>query len=276
MTAELSQLFRTKREGVHYVLDALESVIPADQLHIYTVDGAFVDLQTARQQPMRVAASNWHATAAIVSHTWQNAVLIDIGTTTTDVIPICDGTVAPEGNTDPDRLRSGELVYTGAVRTPVEAIIQEVPLNGELAGVSAEGFALAGDIYVWLRELNPDDYSSPTPDGRPVTRDFVRERLARIVCADRELLDDTAIDHIAQSVKDAQIGRITRALAKVVSRHNSISTAVTAGVGAFLATYAARRCGLSTLSLAETLGADASRSAPAAAVALLLDRALKR
>src|SRR2546430_10215953 len=47
---------------------------------------------------------------------------------------------------DVERLREGELVYTGALRTPVEAIAPTVPVGGRPTGVSAEGFALAGDV----------------------------------------------------------------------------------------------------------------------------------
>ena len=95
-----------------------------------------------------------------------------------------------EGNTDPDRLLSGELVYTGALRTPVEAVATRVPLRNGTAGVSAEAFALMGDVYVWLGRLSPRNYTSPTPDGRPATREYAGERLARAVCADREMLDE--------------------------------------------------------------------------------------
>jgi hypothetical protein len=33
-------------------------------------------------------------------------------------------------------------------------------------GMSAEGFALSGDVHVWRGELVPADYTVPTPDGR--------------------------------------------------------------------------------------------------------------
>jgi len=69
-----------------------------------------------------------------------------------------------------ERLREGELVYTGALRTPVEAIAVTVPVRGRPTGMSAEGFALAGDVHVWRGELAPGDYSVPTPDGRPASR----------------------------------------------------------------------------------------------------------
>jgi probable H4MPT-linked C1 transfer pathway protein len=272
MTAELSQFFRTKREGVGFVLSAMEQAFPHAPVHVYAVDGAFLSAHAARREPLRVAASNWAATAAIVASTWRDAVLIDTGTTTTDIIPIQGGLVAALGRTDPERLRTGELVYLGAVRTPVEAVVHEVPLDGARAGVSAEGFALTGDVHLWRGDLAPADYAAPTPDGRPATREFARERLARVVCADGEMLDDCAVDRIAEHVAEAQVARMTGALARVLARHPELRLAVTAGLGTFLAERAAQRAGLMTANLADTLGAEASRIAPAAAVALLLER----
>src|ERR1700674_458320 len=51
MTAELSQAFRTKREGVAFILDALEAAFPSGRLHVYTVDGRFVSPGDARADP---------------------------------------------------------------------------------------------------------------------------------------------------------------------------------------------------------------------------------
>ncbi|MBK5189561.1 MAG: hypothetical protein JJD97_15060, partial [Gemmatimonadaceae bacterium] len=212
MTAELSQFFRTKRDGVAYVLDAVERAFPGAHTLVYTVDGRFLDLREARDAPLLVAASNWAATATLAALYVSDAILIDVGTTTTDIIPITAGGVAAIGRTDPERLLSGELLYLGAVRTPVEAIVQRVPLHDGLAGVSAESFALAGDIHVWRGDLSPEGYTAPTPDSRPATRDFAAERIARIVCADRELLDDSDIDRIAAVVADTMIARIAASI----------------------------------------------------------------
>lgn len=143
-----------------------------------------------------------------------------------------------------------------------------------MAGIAAEAFALAGDAYVWLGELHPDSYCAPTPDGRPATREFVRERLARAVCADREMLADSAISAIASHVATAQLNRTAQALAQVLRRNPSITRAVTAGVGSFIAERAALQCRLTVTPFSAIHGMDAHRSAPAAAVALLLERSL--
>src|SRR6185437_1696527 len=166
MTAELSQMFRRKHDGVAFVLDAVARAFPRADIGVYATRGAFLTPDAARADPMAVAAANWAATARVIAESIDTAVIVDIGTTTTDVIPVVDGEVRAEGWTDPDRLRSGELLYLGAVRTPVEAITTVIPLGAGEAGVSAEAFALAADVHVWRGTLPVSAYTAPTPDGR--------------------------------------------------------------------------------------------------------------
>lgn len=269
MTAELSQAFRTKREGVGFILDVLQNAFPANKLLIYGTGGRFVDPWEARKLPLDVAAANWRATADLVARSIRTCVLMDVGTTSTDLIPIVDGRVVVHARTDPARLLSGELVYTGALRTPVEAVARQVPLWGGMAGVAADGFAIIGDAHLWLRRLQPQDYTCATPDGRPPTRDSAGERLARVVCGDREMLDDVAIGGIAEALAGEQVRTIAEALARILQRWPQIEAAVVTGLGDFIAGDAAAAAGLRVLQLADQLGA-AARTAPAAAVAWLL------
>jgi probable H4MPT-linked C1 transfer pathway protein len=275
MTAELSQAFRTKREGVNHVLGALNEAFPGEDLWIYTVSGEFLAPNQARERPLDVGASNWAATARLVGRFVTDCILIDIGTTSTDIIPIVGGEPRSIGQTDPERLRSGELVYTGALRTPVEAVASQVPLWGGQAGVSADGFALIGDAHLWLGRLRPEDYTVSSPDGRPATREFAGERLARVVCADREMLDQAAVDGIAAALAEAQLARVVSALGQVRARQAGLDCAVVTGLGDFIAVEAAGRTGLRVIALAEFVG-DAARNAPAVAVAWLLAENLMR
>nr|MBA2436279.1 H4MPT-linked C1 transfer pathway protein [Chthoniobacterales bacterium] len=254
MTAELSQAFRTKREGVGAVLDAVEAAFPGAEVRVYTVGGRFVTPAVARSIPLEVAAANWAATARLVAHFVPDCLLIDIGTTSTDIIPIVGGEMAAEGRTDPERLASGELVYTGALRTPCEAVASEVPVGGARCAVSAEGFALMGGVYLWTGRLSPEDYTVKAPDGRPGTREFAGERLARVVCADREMLDDEAIGRIADALSEAQTGTVVAAIGRVRARHPGLRVAVVTGSGDFIAAEAARRMGLAVVPLADRFG----------------------
>jgi hypothetical protein len=274
MTAELSQLFRTKREGVDFIVRALATVFPTERLSVFGTDGRFHSASDARREPLCVAAANWMATAALVAQSVPTCLLVDIGSTTTDVIPLVQGKVIASGRTDPERLATGELVYTGALRTPTEAVVRHVAFRGASAGVSAEGFAIMGDVYVWLGALAAEDYTVPTPDGRPAGRNFAGERLARVLCADREMLTDAEVDAIARALADAQAAAVAEAIHRVVARHPSITTTVVTGLGDFIAARAAVQAGLAVTRLAEHLGDAAARTAPAVAVAMLLEQTL--
>ncbi|HJR17756.1 MAG TPA: hydantoinase/oxoprolinase family protein [Gemmatimonadales bacterium] len=269
MTAELSQAFRTKREGVGFILDALNAAFPDSRFHIYDVAGSFVGPAKARELPLAVAAANWSATAAWLARSTPTAILIDIGTTSADLIPIVNGRVVAQGRTDPERLLSGELVYTGTLRTPVEAVAHRVPLWGGIAGVAGDGFAIMGDVYLWLGQLRPEDYSCPTPDGGPLTRQSAGERLARVVCGDRDMLDEAAVDAIAETLASAQREMLAGSIARILDRWPLIDGVVVAGLGDFIGAEAARTLGLRIIPPPPALGQPA-RHAPAAAVAWLL------
>ena len=187
MTAELSDAFRTKREGVAFVLDAAEDAL--GEPSVLTTAGELVSVAEARARPWDVAAANWVATALAVAAAHRDALLIDVGSTTADIIPIAAGRVAATGHNDLERLQAGELVYTGVLRTNLAAIAPRVPVRGGWCPVSSESFAISADVHLVLGHLTEEAYDCPTPDGRPATVAFARERIARLVCSDTDQLD---------------------------------------------------------------------------------------
>ena len=276
MTAELADCFATKHEGVVFVLDAFGKAFPDVEPWVYGIDGRFRSAAEARQRPLEVAAANWMASATIVARTFPDALFLDVGSTTTDVIPIVAGRVAGQagllGRTDPARLRTGELVYTGVLRTPVCAIVRSVPLGGHRCRVAAEHFAVAADVYLWLGQIGEQDYVCETPDGRGRSRPEAGARLARMVCADLEMLGPGDITAIAEHVARAQVRLVVDGIRQVMRRLGPACprAAVLAGRGAFLGGAAAERVGLATRDMANDVGSAAARAAPAAAVAYLL------
>ncbi|MCL4296752.1 MAG: H4MPT-linked C1 transfer pathway protein [Anaerolineae bacterium] len=270
ITAELSDAFRTKREGVTFVLDALQAALPQTELQIFGLDGQFHPPGVAYAQPLLVAAANWLATALLVAREFADCLLVDIGSTTTDIIPIQGGQVLAEGRNDPERLVRGELLYTGALRTPVCATVQRVPLWRGWCPVAAEFFATAQDVHLLLGNLPAAQCTSLTADGRPATPEFAAERLARVVCADSEMLSRQEIEAIARYVAQEQVSQISQAMAQVMSRVTLNGPVVAVGVGAFLAEAAAARLGLDSLRPSVLASGEASLAAPAVAVACLL------
>jgi probable H4MPT-linked C1 transfer pathway protein len=272
MTAELADCFATKREGVAFVLDGFRAAFPAAVHWIYGVDGQFRSTEAARTRPGRIAAANWRASATLVARTCPDALFIDVGSTTTDVIPIVGGRVAARGHSDPARLTTGELVYTGALRTPVCAMVRSVPLRGRCCRVAAEYFAVAADVNLWLGRITENDYACETPDGRGRSRSEAGARLARMVCADLEMLRPGDITLIAEHAAGAQVRQIAGAIRQVMRRlgPSGPRLAVVAGQGTSIAREAAGAAGLPTREMAAEVGPAAARAAPAAAVAYLL------
>jgi probable H4MPT-linked C1 transfer pathway protein len=272
MTAELADCFATKREGVAAVIGAAEQAFPASTLWVYGIDGRFLTPEDARRQPHSVAAANWMASATLVARVHRDALFLDVGSTTTDIIPIVAGQVAAVGRTDPDRLRSGELVYTGCLRTPVCAAVRSLPLAGGRCRVAAEHFAITADVYRWLGQIAEDDYTCDTPDGRGRSRSEAGARLARMVCADSEALSERDVTAIASHVARAQAIQIAHGIRQVLRRLRRTwsGVAVVAGSGAFIARAAAEAAGVVVCECVGSPGANAWRAAPAAAVAYLL------
>jgi (4-(4-[2-(gamma-L-glutamylamino)ethyl]phenoxymethyl)furan-2-yl)methanamine synthase len=274
MTAELSDAWSTRAEGVRAILGACREALPGP-LRVLDLRGRLVPLDAARERPLDVAAANWLATATLIGRAVRDALLVDVGSTTTDIVAIRDGIPCPAGRTDTERLVSGELVYTGCLRTPPASLAEIVPLGGGWCRVSPEHFTNMGDVHTILGAIEERDYTVATPDGRGRSREDAKARLARLVCADAGTIGDHALETIARFLAERQVGRIAQAIVQVLSRHpGGRPVAVPAGAGVFLAESAARRAGLGTVALAglfpRLAGDDWGRAAPAAALSVLL------
>jgi probable H4MPT-linked C1 transfer pathway protein len=219
-------------------------------------------MEAARARPWDVAAANWVATALAVADSHPDALLIDVGSTTADVVPIAAGRVAASGRNDLERLLAGELVYTGVLRTNLAVIAPRVPVRGGWCPVSSESFAISADVHLVLGRLAPEAYHCPTPDGRPATVEFARERIARLVCSDVDQLDADEIDAIAAFVSGEQLRQIEDAARRVQAPLPPEAPIVAVGAGAFLGREVAVRLGRAV--------AEAPWDAPAAALAALL------
>src|SRR5262245_54654637 len=159
MTAELADCFATRSSGVAFVVDSMCRAFPSARLRVFGVDGRFRSPAAARRSPLRVAAANWMASSTLVAESFPDALFLDVGSTTCDVIRIAGGKVVARGRTDAGRLRRGELVYTGALRTPVCAVVRTLPWRGRRCRVAAELFAIAADAHLWLGSIAERDYT---------------------------------------------------------------------------------------------------------------------
>ncbi len=274
MTGELADCFSTKAEGVEAILAAVTAAAGGRAVWVYQVDGSWAEPREALRRPLLAAASNWHAMACFAGRyaPQGTALAIDVGSTTCDLIPLGDGRPAARGRTDPERLVCGELVYTGVQRSPISAIARQLPWRGHLCPTAQELFATTWDVYLLLGDLPEEASSRQTADGRPATRQFAHERLARAICADREMVGLDAALEMARAAADAQLSQLAAGATKVLRRMSRPpGRAVISGSGEFLARRLLARLGLDVLvvSLEEELGPALSRAATAHALAVL-------
>ena len=287
MTAELADCFATKSEGVRFILDAVVASAAALPVQVWTTAGRFMTATEATSQPMLVAAANWHALAtwcgreflAPTRHstpaTRHSSLLIDIGTTTTDIIPLVDGRPVAQGLTDVGRLQTGELSYSGVKRTPLCAIAHAVPWRDGYCPLAAELFATTLDVYLLLGDVVEDEQDLETANGKPATKAAAHDRLARMLCCDRDEVSFDEAVQIARFLADVQRQRLAGSLERVASRFETpVETVIVSGSGSFLARRLVaenrRTVAAKIVSLDEQLTPGIAEAACAYAVAQLL------
>ncbi|MFP5517282.1 MAG: hydantoinase/oxoprolinase family protein, partial [Alphaproteobacteria bacterium] len=248
MTGELVDLFADRADGVGRILDVVAAGLPGVPLEVYAGPAGFLPAADARNRVAEVASANWHATAALGALALPEGILVDIGSTTTDIVPFAAGRVLNAGYTDAARMETGELLYTGVVRTPVMAVASRAPVNGVWRGVMAEYFATMADAHRLAGTLPEGADLHPTADGRDKGLDASARRLARMVGADSGdpvSNGDVTWHRLANHFIDHQVRRVEDGLAQVASRGVVPDEAplVGAGVGRFLVERVAARTG---------------------------------
>jgi (4-(4-[2-(gamma-L-glutamylamino)ethyl]phenoxymethyl)furan-2-yl)methanamine synthase len=268
MTGELCDCFPTRRAGVLHILGAVEAAAGSTPVLIWHIDGSFHTPAETRAAPLHAAAANWLALAVFAGRFAPHgrALLIDVGSTTTDVVALRDSKPIPLTRSDPQRLRTRELVYTGVRRTPACAVL------GMRA--AAEFFATTHDAYLLLGRVAEDPANRDTADGRPAAQEYAHARLARMLCGDGETVSRRTTERLAQRIYHRQRAALAAALDRQAERWSEPpGVVIVSGSGEFLAEEAVRvttRCHRAAIMrLSDRLGAATSAAVCAHAVAVL-------
>lgn len=279
MTAEMVDLFDDREVGVATLVTHLRARLPAD-IRFYAGAAGWATTTAAGRLWAQIASANWLATANYVSLHRDPAVLIDIGSTTTDLIALRAGNVCATGRTDAERLISGELVYLGVARTPLCALAAQIRCADERYNVMNEMFATTADVFRLTGELEAAHDLYPPADERSKDLAATRRRLARMIGRDAREAPASTWHEFALAWRDAMLDELDRNLIEVLQRFDTADTVtiVGAGSGAFLAARLAQRhrlpyCSFSQLVEAPGVAATwLDTCAPSVAVAQLAAR----
>jgi (4-(4-[2-(gamma-L-glutamylamino)ethyl]phenoxymethyl)furan-2-yl)methanamine synthase len=273
MTGELCDAFPSRREGVAGLAAIAGRHLAGGSSQLYAGRAGFVGLDEAAAYAADIASANWHASAALVALRLRDALLIDIGSTTADLVPVVAGRVAARGYSDAERLAAGELVYAGVVRSFVMAMAARAPFRGAWTPLMNEYFANSADVYRVLGMLPDETDKMPTADGREKTVSASRARLARMIGREPGEGEYAQWNALAAWFAEAQVREITDAAFLRLSIGDLAGDAavVAAGIGEGVAGEVARRLRRRCVGFSSLFGApaEASHCAPAAAVAIL-------
>jgi probable H4MPT-linked C1 transfer pathway protein len=277
MTGETADLFPSRREGVRRLIHAAEALLSGSEILVFAGRSGLLPPPAALRHADRVASANWLASAAFAAERVDQGLFVDIGTTTTDIVPVRGGEVHALGEDDAARLAWDELVYTGIVRTPVMAVATSVPFEGRRQGLMAEVFATMADAHRVNGTLPEEADQVPAADGGGKSVEDSARRLARMLGRDLEDSPPGAWKRLAAHLVGCQRERIAAACARALSRGilDAGAPLVGAGCGRFLIGELARRLERGYVDFASLVTATppasdwAATCAPAVAVACL-------
>lgn len=235
MTGELADIFPNRQQGVSQIVALLSNLLQGD-VRFYAGNLGLIGADSAIASWAEVASMNWLASAQLTATHVSNAIFVDIGSTTADIVLIRDGTPLMQGFTDAARMQCDELVYTGVIRTPLMAVAQKVKVGNALSHVAAEYFAATADVYILSGDLAPEDYTAATADGADKSTQSCARRIARMVGYD---VGDASMDAwkaLALEFKRHQLGQIKTALQCHLAMLNHCHEfhMIGAGAGSFL------------------------------------------
>ena len=268
MTAELVDAYNTKRDGVIDIAKKSKDsfLVPVGFIGVNGV----LNFEELVERPDQVAAANWIATSKIAAEIEENCIMIDTGSTTTDIIPIRNGSECAKGRSDLERLKTGELVYSATLRTNLAAIVDKVPLDDAPVRVSSELFATTADIHTVLGNITEEDYSCSTPDGAGKSKEECMRRISRVICGDMDMLSESDVEAIAKYIYDKQVEKVAEALLEVSKREN-LTKVVATGLGMdIIGLKSAEVAGLESVGMDNILTKEECVVAPAVGTALMM------
>lgn len=276
MTGELADVFEHREAGVASIVSRAADALSPD-VSFYAGDEGFVDASAAPARWRAIASANWLATAHLVARRVADALVVDIGSTTTDLVPVAGGRIGARGRDDASRLAAHELVYVGVIRTPLCALARRIVFRGRACNVMNEFFATSADVFRLTGEIAAAHDQAATADGAAKDTESTRRRLARMIGCDAR--DGTPEEWLefAREWRSALAALVRENIAHVVDAVGLPASVpiVGAGCGHFLAFECAQRANRRYVDFADLVPAgpdcrDAARlCAPSVAVAML-------
>lgn len=236
------RLLKQFNEKNVYHVDATGRCIPLNEVNDYAI--------------YRFMGTNFYPSAYLAAKWAGEGLLIDMGTSSTDIITLYNSLPCTLALNRPDynRLATGELSFAGILYTPLEYLTREVPFRSSMTMV-CPGVANTGDVYALLGKINANKLRTDYKTGWGFAN--AHQRLARFLCYDDLLVSKHEAEKLARYVFQVHVTHTIDNVLKVVRAGNLLSddyTIIGLGEGANLVTKeVAQKLGKPWINLSELL-----------------------
>ena len=182
-------------------------------------NGKYVNYDTAIKSTEKLFSTNWILTSKFLNYKKNIDLIIDVGSTTTDII-FKDMNIENNIN-DHMRLTNKTLLYLGVVRTPLPMIADNIKYKGRDISLVNEVFATTGDIFNINNDIDFSDLDYLGSDNLQFTKENSFTRLARVIGLDYKDCQEKHLIDVANNFKNIFISKIIdniRAIDKKIQR----------------------------------------------------------
>ena len=213
-------------EGAHHhTLSLMAQCFRPDVVRILGAEGRLYSLAEAGalsgRQVVRFAATKFWGSAYLASKLIGHGMSIDVGTSSTDLVPVLGGMPDPEAAADPDtynlnRLKTERFIWYGLTATPLDYISHEAEAMGTswpLYPRMAKTEVLTSILGLAPRELT----EAHAYGGKFPGAEEARFQLAQACGLDVELVGAETLEAIARDLSRRMIDRMAASVRKVAA-----------------------------------------------------------
>ncbi len=211
MSGEMCDVFENRDQGVKKILNYFKKFV---NTYVYTRNCGIVSVKH-NTKPKNIASANWHVIAKFMCKKLTNAIIIDLGSTTTDFILIKNSKIINKRLDDFSGLRSQELSYIGCLRTPPYIFERSLKINNKDIHIIPENFSSLADVYRIIKKLPKSFYYSSTCDSKDKDIKACMVRFARNFGLDYKEKHRNFLISAAQKISDLH----STILNKVINYH---------------------------------------------------------
>ncbi len=213
MTAELCDIFKNRVDGFRKIYNYCKKL--KNNYFFYTKSKKIFE----KKNYSAIVSMNWHSIGRLLEKKYKNAIIVDFGSTTTDIICIKNYVIQNKNFDDFSRINSSELVYTGLTRTPIFAINSKVKINGKNFEIIPEFFSDMSDVYRINSILKKEFDIDETADGKKRSKFLSYSRLSRNFGLDHKKSNQNLIKDLSKKIINTQLERIYLAIGKNRSKY---------------------------------------------------------